>query len=306
MKKVLISCVVALLASLSVSAQTFVEQNHTYSVFNSVDISDNFTVRLIGSDKFAVKIKADERIAPFIVSYIVNESLHISIDRKSIPKEMKKEFRGKAFQNIVLSADIYAPRINSIVLNGKSTLVQEDTLRVDSFSLMLNDEAKIDNLMLKCQTADISLSNSSTLNLHAAVAGNMYVTLANSAEAIIEQKSGTGLVVNASGYSTARTVVDVPKLEVAVSSSAEIVCVGAADEMKISAAGTSSVQAESLNVTEASVEQTGSSKCYMNVSDKIQVNLSGGSMMTFTQAPVIDIVRVVNSTLIKADDPKRK
>jgi hypothetical protein len=51
---------------------------------------------------------------------------------------------------------------------------------------------------------------------------------------------------------------------------------------------------------------SGSAKCHVNVTDHLKVNLIGGSMLTFKRTPVFEIDRVVNSTLIKADDARRK
>jgi hypothetical protein len=70
--------------------------------------------------------------------------------------------------------------------------------------------------------------------------------------------------------------------------------------------GMSRTDAELLEVKEGQITQTGSSKCHVNVTDKMKVNLTGGCMLTFKRTPVIEVERIVGSTLIKADDPKRK
>ena len=306
MKKYFILSVIALVMSFTLSAQSQVEKTNSYESFSTVEVSDNFTVRLIGSDSYSVRLKADERVAPYVQSYVQHGTLYVSVDKKSFTPELKKELKGKSLKGIMMEAEIYAPTLTSLSLNGKTSLVQSDTIRIDSFTLSMSDDARIEKLILKCNRADISLSKSAYANIIAEVTDRLIVSAANSAEAIIDHKGGNNLTVNATGYSHVRATMNVPEFTVSTSSGADLLCIGDVQQMVLKAAGTSSVQAESLNVTEASVEQTGSSKCYMNVSDKIQVNLTGGSMMTFTQAPVIDIVRVVNSTLIKADDPKRK
>ena len=122
----------------------------------------------------------------------------------------------------------------------------------------------------------------------------------------MNQSGGNEVVIIAGGNSQVRTTTEVAKLDLTLSSSADLVCIGNVQFLNLKASGSSTVQAETLNVVEAAVEQTGPTKCYMNVSDKIQVNLTGGSMMTFTESPVMDVMRIVNSTLIKANDPKRK
>ena len=76
--------------------------------------------------------------------------------------------------------------------------------------------------------------------------------------------------------------------------------------LTVNASGLSRTDAELLEVKEGQMTQTGSSKCHVNVTEKMKVNLTGGCMLTFKRAPSIEVERIVNSTLIKADDPKRK
>lgn len=288
------------------SAQSQVEQNHDYEGFESVDVSEHFIVRLIGSDKYAVRIKADERLAEHVQSYVKDDVLYVTLDKKSFSSELKKELKGKALLTAALEAEIYAPTINSIVLNGKTSLVQSDTIRIEDFSLVMNDNARVEKLNLRCLTADIAMGRNSYANIGAHISETLTLNTSNSAEAILNQTGGKALVIDAAGSSQVRATVNVPELEIAVASNADLICIGRTDELNLKAAGSSVVEAETLDVNKASVNQSGSSKCYMNVADKITVELTGGSMMTFTGKPELDIVRVVNSTLIKADDPKRK
>ena len=76
--------------------------------------------------------------------------------------------------------------------------------------------------------------------------------------------------------------------------------------LTVEASGYSRTDAELLDASEGLITQSGSSKCHVNISDKMKVNLTGGSMLTFKRTPSIEVDRIVNSTLIKADDPKRK
>ena len=306
MRRTLFACIIALISVISASAQSQVEQNLSYEGFGSVEVYENFTVRLIGSDRYAVRIKADERIASYVVSYVKDGGLYIMLDKKSFTPELKKTMRGKELAAAALEAEVYAPCINSLTLNDKATLVQSDTIRIENFNLTMNGDARIEKLNVKCAAAEIALTKSAYASLNVSVSDRLSLKTENNAELIVNQQGGNLVVVDATGNSQVRTTVDVPQFDLSVSSSADLICIGNAQTVNLKAAGSSTVQAETLNVTEAFVEQTGPSKCYMNVSDKILVNLTGGSMMTFTQAPAIEVVRIVNSTLIKADDPKRK
>ena len=66
------------------------------------------------------------------------------------------------------------------------------------------------------------------------------------------------------------------------------------------------MNAELLESKDGEVILSGSTKCNVNVTDHLKVNLTGGSMLTFKRNPAFEIDRVVNSTLVKADDVKRK
>ena len=81
---------------------------------------------------------------------------------------------------------------------------------------------------------------------------------------------------------------------------------GNAGSMKASAAGASKIDAEAVSTPIADMIQAGTSKCYVNVTDTLRVNLTGSSMLTFKNKPYIDVERIVGSTLIKSDDPKRR
>ena len=61
-----------------------------------------------------------------------------------------------------------------------------------------------------------------------------------------------------------------------------------------------------MSISKAAMVQSGTSKCYVNVTDTLKVNLTGSTMLTFKNKPYIDVERIVGSTLIKADDPRRK
>lgn len=306
MKRILLTCIIALISVFSVSAQSQVEQNFSYDTFSSVDVSEHFTVRLIASDHYSVKIKADERIAPYVLAYVMEGRLNIMLDKKSFTPELKKYMRGKELAATALEAEIFAPTINSLTLNGKASLVQSDTIRIETFKLAMNENARVEKLNLKCAAAEIEMTKSAYANVNVWASDRLSLKTDNNAELIVNQTGGNEVLINAGGNSQVRSTTEVAKLDLALTSSADLICIGNVQTVTLKASGSSTVQAETLNAVEAVVEQTGPTKCYMNVSDKILVNLTGGSMMTFTQSPLMEVVRIVNSTLIKANDPKRK
>ena len=108
------------------------------------------------------------------------------------------------------------------------------------------------------------------------------------------------------GSAVLKTNVNVSEMNIDIAGGTEAYLTGTASMLKVKAAGLSVTDAEALEVSDAEMEQTGSSKCYVNVVNNLKVNLTGGCLLSFKRNPSIEVDRIVNSTMIKADDPKSK
>jgi hypothetical protein len=133
----------------------------------------------------------------------------------------------------------------------------------------------------------------------------MYLNASNSAQVSLTQNGGNAFV------SLGNTVyvdykADMNTLEIESSGGSESHFSGTASFLKVTGSGLTRVDAELLESKDGDVFINGSTKCHVNVTDHLKVNLTGGSMLTFKRNPSFEIDRIVNSTLIKADDVKRK
>ena len=95
-------------------------------------------------------------------------------------------------------------------------------------------------------------------------------------------------------------------MDIEAAGNSSIYLSGIASMLDVEAQNSSFLDAEALEVKEGYFIQSGSSRCHVNVEERMKVNLTGGCMLTFKRKPSIEVERIVNSTLIKADDPKRK
>lgn len=305
MKKSLVLIISCLLLGAVASAQPQKIIEKDFERFSTVKIQDKFDVKLISSDRYAVRINVDERIASHVQAYEKNGTLYLILDERGYTKDLKKQLKQKGAAEPVLEVEIYMPEIKSLVCSGDVHVLHSDVLKSDNFTLTVSDDVKIQQLKVQCSTADIDVSKDAELYAEMSVASKLYLDAGNSSKVSLVQNGGNSFIeLDGSSYMDMKA--SLQWIEILASSGAESHISGTASMLTVNASGLSRTDAELLEVNEAQMTQTGSSKCHVNVLEKMKVKLTGGSMLTFKRAPAIEVERIVNSTLIKADDPKRK
>jgi hypothetical protein len=306
MKKIFMSMILALALMMVANAQKPVVHMLEYESFANVKVSDDFIVKLVAADKYMVRTTVDGRIESYVKSYVQNGTLYISLDRKSFPSDLKKALRVKGAPAPILEVEISFPSIESMEMGGNSILHRSDVLYAESFKLTVNDKARVDKIYVDCNTAEVILSKNAYADVETRASEMLYVITSNSSKAVVKQ-AGKNLKIDAAGSSEVTAIAEVDHINVLTSSmSSVILSPGKADSMAVSAVGSSKIDAEAVSVSKASMSQSGTSRCYVNVSDTLKVNLTGNSLLSFKEKPYIDVERIVGSTLIKADDPKRR
>ena len=305
MKKLFFALALAVITAIAANAQASLVHENDYESFSSVNISDDFIVKLNSSDKYSVKTISDERVAPFVSCYVKNGVLYVSLDRKSFTPELKKQLKAKGAAKPVLEVEVYFPSIKSLEMSGNTNLQIADVVKADNFTLVLSDKAKVNKLNIESETAEINLSKSAYANVEATTSKTLYVNTENTSQAIVKH-FGNAISLTSAGTSLQNIESEVVNMNASLNGGSTIEVKGSAAKLQVKGAATSRLTAEALAADNASVEQTGSSKCHVNVTGNILVNLTGGAMLTFMGKPTIEVDRIVNSTLIKHDDPRRK
>lgn len=305
MKKFIFAILAVAMTAIAANAQASLVQENDYESFSSVNVSDDFSVKLINSTKFSIKTVADERVSPYVVCYVKNGTLYVSLDRKSFSQDVKKQLKVKGASAPVLEAEIYCPTLKSLEMSGNSQLKLADLIAAPNFTLVLKDKAKVNKIIFEGETAEINLSKNSYASIEATTAKTLYVTTENASQAIVKH-FGNAINLISSGTSTQSVESEVVNMNADFSGGSTIEVKGSSAMLQAKGSGTSRLTAEGVVADSASVTQTGSSKCHVNVTGNLLVNLSGGAMLTFMDKPTIEVERIVNSTLIKHDDPRRK
>ncbi len=305
MKKLILAVMTALLFGASAFAQPLLVQDKNYEKFDKISVEDNFVLRFIKAGTYAVTLKTDERIAAHVQAYVKNSTLYLVLDEKGFSSDLKKELRKKGAAAPVLEADIYMPSVNAVVLKDKSVLASCDRFETETFTMTVTDNALVSYVDIACSTGEINVSKNAQVTGTAAVTSKMYLNISNSAQASFTQNGGNAFVSQSnSAYIDYKANLNMIEIEATGGSESHIS--GTSSHLKVTGAGLSRVDAELLESKDGDVFLNGSAKCHVNVTDHLKVNLTGGSMLTFKRNPSFEIDRIVNSTLIKADDVKRK
>ena len=305
MKKSILAALAAILVSVCAFAQPLVVQDKDFEKFTKISVEDNFVVKFIKSDRYSVTLKTDERIAAHVQAYVKNGTLYLILDEKGYSPELKKQLRQKGAAAPVLEAEVYMPTVNSVVLKDKAVLAACDNFETETFTMTVSDNVLVSHLDVSCSTGEFNVSRNAQVNGTVSVTSKMYVNASNSAQVSLTQNGGNAFVSQGnSAYVDFKATLNT--LEIESSGGSESHISGTASLLKVTGAGLSRVDAELLESKDGDVVLSGSAKCHVNVTDHLKVNLIGGSMLTFKRTPVFEIDRVVNSTLIKADDARRK
>ena len=305
MKRSLLFIISCLLFGVMASAQPQKVIEKSFEKFSTVKVQDKFVVRLINSDRYAVRVNVDERIASHVQAYEKNGTLYLVLNEKGYSKELKKELKKKGAAQPMLEAEVYMPEIKSLIFTDKVMVAYSDYLRSSDFTLTATDNVKIQHLKVSCTQATLDVSRSAAVTADIDVDNTLYLAAGNSSTVSLSQRGGNA-VIDLEGTAYLEMKAAVQSVDIKSVSGSESHISGSSSTLTVNASGYSRTDAELLEVKEGYMTQSGSSKCHVNISDKMKVNLTGGAMLTFKRTPEIEVERIYNSTLIKADDPKRK
>lgn len=145
---------IALTSAVSVAQTRIIE--HEYSEFDAISVSDGFKVTLVEKDGYNAKFKVSDALESYLECYVKGGTLYIGLDDKSIPKEVKKSFKGKNSDGPVLEATVYVSSLNSITLNDDCTFSSSNSLNSGKFKMDLSGNSSIANLNVNAESAVIS------------------------------------------------------------------------------------------------------------------------------------------------------
>lgn len=285
------------------------------SEFNSIDVEDNFEVTLV-KGTYGMRLTVDKELAPYVEKYVKSRTLHLSYDVKSVPKEVKKLYKGKNAIAPVFRAVISLPELEAITLSDNATVTGTEVFNADKFTLTLSDKSVLKSLTVNARTAYLVLHKNAQavldLNVEGSAEliadGNSSIKLTATARELAINTANAALVsaqvstdsMNLSSAATSQLSLDgtTQKAFISAEGSAKLNLSGAVSEkMQVKTSRNAHVDAMSLQSRDVEANCAGSSDLIVAVSGILDVTLSGGSALYYTGTPEFRIGKVIKSTL---------
>lgn len=296
------SLCVAILAAASTSVLAVAQTRtieHEYSEFDAISVSDGFKVTMVEKDGYNAKFKVSDALESYIECYVKGGTLYIGLDDKSVPKEVKKSFKGKNSDDPLLEATVYVPSLNSVTLSDDCTFSCGNDLKAGKFRLDLSGTSSAANLNVSAESAVISVSKKAKLSsFNIKVEDKVTVNGDGSASAVIEYSAKT-LEINNAGSADLAINGQCGSASVSTAGSAKLSLSGKAASLKVTGKGGSSkIDATAVSVDDVTVSLDGA-ELTVNPAKNLSLDLGKGATVNYSGDPKIKIVKIQNASVIR-------
>ena len=300
-------------AAQSLSAQV-TDKDIMVSEFNAVNVSDDFDVT-ISRGTYGVRLTVDKELAPYVEVYVRSKVLYISFDEKSVPKELRKQYRGKGALTPVFRVMAYTPELQAVTLSDNAVLSGVEEFVTSDFELTAVGKTQVKNLSVSAASARISMKKNAVASLNLKTDRGVEVNTDNNANLKLTftgrelalTSDGSSLVVadgptrslnlSTGGSSQVSITSETEKVEVTAEGSSKLTLTGKALEMEVKGSRSSVVDAFAMPLEEVEANLSNSSTVTVSVSKKVTANLVGGSALLYSGNPAFQIEKIVKSTL---------
>lgn len=330
LRMVIGTVVIASLVSLvSARAQTVASQLEERDIpvteFSALDVNGDFEVTVAKSDEYGVRVTVDQVLSPYIQVYVRAKVLYITYDSKSVPKDIRKLYKGRNAPQPVFRAVVFVPELNGVTLADNATVSGTEEFPADRFELNLTDRAQVKGLTINANAAVLKIKKNAQAVLNMTVANTIELETDNNAnvrlntnckDLVINSSSSSVLTVSgqaetanvAMGGSTQLNMsYNCPTVAVNAEGSSKLVLVGQGQRISLRGTRNGNIDASGFPVSDVNVEFTGSATASVNTAEGalIEASLVGGSSLFFTGEPAFRITKVVKSTLAPVGTPTR-
>mgnify|MGYP002520549488 FL=1 len=286
------------LSALSMAQTRTIE--HEYSEFDAISVSDGFKVTMVERDGYNAKFKVSDALESYLECYVKGGTLYIGIDDKSVPKDVKKSFKGKNSDGPILEATIYVPSLNSITLNDDCVFsCGNNLLKAGDFKMSLTGNSSIANLNVNAESAVISVSKKAKLSSFNVKAGSNVTVNAEGNASVVLEYSSKNLNVNNSGSADLAINGQCDAVAISTAGSAKLSLSGKANTLKVTGKGGSSkIDAISVSANDV-VVSLDSAELTVAPGKNLSLDLGKGASVCYSGDPKIKIVKIQNASVTR-------
>lgn len=284
------------------------------SEFNALNVSDDFEVT-VSRGAYGVRLTVDKELAPYVEVYVRSRTLYVSYDEKSVPKDLKKLYKGKGSLTPVFRVVAYTPELQAVSLSDNATLSGVDEFLTNDFELTAVGKSQVKNLSISASTAKVILkknaianltlktdrgvevSTDGSSNLKFTFTGKELALNADGSSVIVADGPCRSMNLMTGGSSQVSVNSDTEALDLTTEGSSKLTLTGKAVEMKVRGSRSSTVDAFAMPLEKVEANLSNSSSVTVSVSKQVSVNLVGGSSLYYSGTPTFQIEKIVKSTL---------
>ena len=273
---------------------------HDFSPFDGIEATDGFKVSISRNDTYSAKLTIDDALESYVQCYVRSGVLHIGLDSKNVPKDLKKSYKGKNSQGPTLVAVVYLPTLNSLSLDDDCEFFSANNLTTGDFTLTMKGSSSISNLKVVANSATVSLEkNAKFTNANITTEKDLSLSADGKSSVTMEFSCGNLALSGSSNSDIALNGKAEGKVTVAANTSTKIAITGEASSIEVTGKGSSGkVDASALKVDDAVVAITGLTVDVVPAKS-LELDLGRGSEVNFSGDPAFKIVKIQNSSVIR-------
>lgn len=272
---------------------------HEYSEFDAISVADGFKVTMVEKDGYNAKFKVSDALESYLECYVKGGTLYIGIDDKSVPKDVKKSFKGKNSDGPILEATVYVPSLNSITLSDDCTFSCGNNLKASDFKMSLTGSSSIANLNVNAESAVISVCKKAKLSSFNVKADSKVTVNAEGSASVVLEYTSKNLNVNNSGSADLAINGQCDAAAISTAGSAKLSLSGKANTLKVTGKGGSSkIDAISVSVNDV-VVSLDSAELTVAPGKNLSLDLGKGASVCYSGDPKIKIVKIQNASVTR-------
>lgn len=277
MRKILVSLFALSIAFSSVFGANVVKKHNVSGNVNGLNVSSAFQVKLT-KGPLSVVTNVSQDVADYVVVKVEFGVLKIGLDMP----------RGKR-NNGELKAEVSIPSLESLNVSGAVTVNAEGAFDVTDLSAHISGASKVNALSIKGVEAEFDISGASSLDVTAALK-ELDVDVSGASAANINGKSDD-FSVDCSGASKANVKGEFIEVSAECSGASSVNIGGKTTEMEAECSGASCVNAYDMIAENVDAEASGASSVNVNVLRKLEVELSGASVLNYKGADSVNVIQ---------------
>ena len=288
--------------------------------FTMVSANGDFEVTL-SKGSYGVRLTTDKNLTPYVQVYVRSNTLYLTYDEKSVPKDIKKLYKGKNASQPVFRAVVSMPQLNGIELDDNVILSSAEAFYGSDIVISLTDKAQVRNLTVQGNSitvdmkknAQAALTLTADKKIEATTDDKAILKLAEKAREITLNAKGNSdnalsgegeiLNLNLSEKTTSNVNHRTKNAVLNVGGSSKLILNGTGEYLEVKGGKNAEVEAVAFPVKTMKAELDGG-KVNVAVEKELNVTLLGGSSLFFTGSPTLIVNKIVRSTLAPAGTVK--